>query len=522
MPTSDRKQNSITEEDINEKMVSIINSNNKDSKFIGAHFETVDLSNINIDHVHGDVIDFRHAKVKEFNFSGSTFDMPITLSGCSLDHIRAKDTVFNQRLIINGIDEGEKFVFDRTTFKNNVQFENSSINGEFSSIGAFFEQKADFNRVSFLCPIYFNRSTFDDEVVFSECIFNPENKLRENESSQMQISFHSAIFKDYVRFIDGELRDRMDLRGSEIDRLSFMNTKFFEVFVGAAKIKSISWHGIPINKSGYISLSNSEIDDGFLSQPTEISDGEIIPLESSNYYRLAEATIGDISISTTTNDFSCFFFFNTKFDGFDFADYYEELAPNWSLEEYSGPHIQLVTGDRKSETRRSQNPTKTYSKARNGAQKVADRKSESMFLRKEMRSKRGRYSSVANRGEISEQIKIHYRYIVNLLYDLTCGYGENAKKAVSTSILTIVIFSLVYPSVGGVIDPSGKVISGYDNIVSEYGIYLYFSMVTFSTIGPSGYQPNGYLSQMLTGIESLTGVALSALLIFVLGRKVSK
>lgn len=383
------------------------------------------------------------------------------------------------------------------------------------------EEKADFSSVSFLCPVYFKKSTFNDEVTFSECVFNPENKLRENDANRMQISFHSAIFKDYIRFIDGQLRDRVDFRGSEIDRMNVMNTEFSEVFLGASKINSISWHGIPINKSGYVSLSNSEINDGFLAQPADIDDEGITYLESYNYYGLAEATIGDISVKTAS-DFSYFLFFNTKFDGFDFADYHEELAPNWSLEEYSGPHIPLVTADRRNEPGKTQNLTKTYSKARKGAQKVADRKSESMFLRREMRSKRGRYRRIANRGKISEQIKIHYQYIMDLLYDITCGYGENAKKVVSTSVFTIVVFSMIYPLVGGILDASGNVISGSDSIVTEYGTYLYFSMVTFSTIGPSGYQPNGYLSQMLTGIESLIGVGLSALLIFVLGRRVSK
>ena len=49
---------------------------------------------------------------------------------------------------------------------------------------------------------------------------------------------------------------------------------------------------------------------------------------------------------------------------------------------------------------------------------------------------------------------------------------------------------------------------------------LYFSVVTFATLGYGDVQPIGNLVRALAGIESLLGSLLMALLVFVLTRRV--
>lgn len=51
---------------------------------------------------------------------------------------------------------------------------------------------------------------------------------------------------------------------------------------------------------------------------------------------------------------------------------------------------------------------------------------------------------------------------------------------------------------------------------------LYFSIITFTTIGYGDLYPVGAWAKILVGIESLGGAILIALFIFVLGRQVAR
>lgn len=50
---------------------------------------------------------------------------------------------------------------------------------------------------------------------------------------------------------------------------------------------------------------------------------------------------------------------------------------------------------------------------------------------------------------------------------------------------------------------------------------LYFSVVTFATLGYGDIQPIGTVARFLAGIEALLGALLAALLVFVLTRIVT-
>ena len=58
--------------------------------------------------------------------------------------------------------------------------------------------------------------------------------------------------------------------------------------------------------------------------------------------------------------------------------------------------------------------------------------------------------------------------------------------------------------------------------LDEVLLNIYFSVITFSTIGYGDLSPAGPWSRLLVGIESIAGALLLALLIFVLGRRVER
>ena len=123
---------------------------------------------------------------------------------------------------------------------------------------------------------------------------------------------------------------------------------------------------------------------------------------------------------------------------------------------------------------------------------------------------------------------------LNLLY----GYGEKPLNVVASAGVIILIFALLYMCFG-VEQGSGDKLPTY-NIVHEIyrGIrernvlvriqripqanardYLYFSVVTFTTLGFGDIRPQQGWSRTAAAIEALTGVILSALFIFTFARR---
>ena len=109
-------------------------------------------------------------------------------------------------------------------------------------------------------------------------------------------------------------------------------------------------------------------------------------------------------------------------------------------------------------------------------------------------------------------------------------YGTNPWRVVATSLVLILVCAGLYPLTGGVqeigtdtavtyeiddpTDTSGRV------LLQAYLKSLYFSVVTFATLGYGDIQPVGQWARAIAGIETLLGSLLMALLVFVLTRSV--
>ena len=90
-------------------------------------------------------------------------------------------------------------------------------------------------------------------------------------------------------------------------------------------------------------------------------------------------------------------------------------------------------------------------------------------------------------------------------------------------------FGLVYPIFGGMEETKVSTHDFYFYNIIELPIgsgpirtlfeNLYFSAVTFTTLGYGDIQPASDAAQLLASIESFLGALLMALLVFVLGRR---
>lgn len=108
-------------------------------------------------------------------------------------------------------------------------------------------------------------------------------------------------------------------------------------------------------------------------------------------------------------------------------------------------------------------------------------------------------------------------------------YGESPTRVVLTSIAVITFFAALYPLFGGVHIESAaathtffepRVYIGIDSrILETITASLYFSAVTFSTLGYGGIQPATSATQFLASVQSLLGGILIALLVAVFARR---
>jgi hypothetical protein len=113
------------------------------------------------------------------------------------------------------------------------------------------------------------------------------------------------------------------------------------------------------------------------------------------------------------------------------------------------------------------------------------------------------------------------------------GYGMSPWRVLGTATVVIIGSALLYPTVGGlrttVNEGTRKSITWHIKDPSKASRFflvfvllrsLYFSVITFTTLGYGDIEPVGTAARTVAGIESLLGALLTALLVFVLSRRI--
>ncbi|WP_276275910.1 potassium channel family protein [Haloarcula regularis] len=174
----------------------------------------------------------------------------------------------------------------------------------------------------------------------------------------------------------------------------------------------------------------------------------------------------------------------------------------------------------------------TYLGAKNGADQVGDRKAAAEFFIQEMHHRRHKNARLALTGEGPiERVTAAGKWFGNRLLHWSCGYGERLWRVVYVSVVAIVVWGLFYAflSRGAADQTTGITTTGLDGpaqLLTREGLVilsknLYFSVVTFTTLGYGDIQPVGPISRALASTESFIGALLVALVVFVIGRRVA-
>lgn len=118
--------------------------------------------------------------------------------------------------------------------------------------------------------------------------------------------------------------------------------------------------------------------------------------------------------------------------------------------------------------------------------------------------------------------------IKSYIFWMLCGYGERPTYALITSIEVVLFFTITYMFTGLNVEGYSinyKIlfISGLpiESLISDFMKSLYFSIVTFTTVGYGDITPVGY-SVLLSGLEMFLGVTMVGVWTATLARKITR
>jgi ion channel/pentapeptide repeat protein len=115
--------------------------------------------------------------------------------------------------------------------------------------------------------------------------------------------------------------------------------------------------------------------------------------------------------------------------------------------------------------------------------------------------------------------------IISKFVDLFCGYGERPSRVVAFTLVVIGVFSLLFFYSG--IQSGGQMIAfdsslGISDNFKYYLSSLYFSVVTYTTLGYGDIAPTLGISRFLAAVEALIGGFTLALFVVVFVKKMTR
>lgn len=484
-------------------------------------------------------------------FLSNTFSKNVYLSSSDggINGLKVMTNTFEENMRILDVTSEDNIKIAESEFKNRLQISNLTTGGDF-----LMPQTTV--RTGFVIE-----SANCTEMDLSGSQFHGPSSLSDIKCESLQLS---GVETDRsISLSNSTLVEDLDISNSIINnKMMIAEVQLKIIRSNAANVDELHLHDSTIDELGIFDNSKIHFIHLDLNTPEEFLfvsmvdvhfEGGIIEHPESNYgfFDFTSAKLGDIDVHGIEEDpLSPFQFVETDFYGFDFTDFRQSLEKNnWEFDhaESEFPHDiqQVEADDDEVDTRKYpdlQDPIysreTTYLKAKNGAERVGDQKSASEFLIKEMELNRKRQKIILKEdnlfksGENNAERELNHqwtkafsKFVINWVLYYSCGYGERISKIGVLTFASIMVPAILYPLTEGVLNTStGNLISfqqsGID--INTLAQSLYFSIVTFTTLGYGDYYPLGTGTKIIAGIESILGVFLAGLFIYSLGKRVAR
>jgi uncharacterized protein YjbI with pentapeptide repeats len=403
---------------------------------------------------------------------------------------------------------------EHATFEAPVVFDGSAFDGRLTAVETTFAGDADFGEVTFARRATFDEARFRADADFGEATFEATVTFRgaafEGEANHVEqnASFDGVAFEG-----DADFRDARFTRGS------FRGATFHGVcdFRAVTFREAAAFELVPGGSDSYVDLTDAVV-----------NGGEIVQGGASVPYDLTRATLGDVRLDGSSDGHELldhFRFCLTEFDEFDFSDHHAYLERNdWTIHDFvendaTGSYAVALTNETIEET---------YRKAQDSATAVGDtpasrefefkryyynrQKNEDILLNEYSLNAWGRVKKAASVG-------------LNSFMQVTCGYGNRLPRIAAWTFLLPALFGVLYVLGGPFLTQAGSVFApGLDGTApTAPGVLfdgLYYSYISFSTIGYGDIGPVGWAAKVLAASQGMLNGLFFTLLTFTLFKRV--
>lgn len=521
MSPAERRETNISPTNIADAIENRIQSGGRQAKqFVGAQFRELDLSSRKLSSEDNEPIDFRYITVqKGGSFAETIFSHDVSFKGAVFECRQAEsddtDPTFGDHYVEF---EGEVDLM-RAVFKGDADFKFAIVGGDVRFNNALFERAAMFNYSQFEGRSDFMGATFEGKADFSKAHFEAATYLNgEYHNAGIfnytrfggQVDLWSATFAAKAEFWATTFDGPLDASYAEFHGdARFTEAKFEDI----AAFNHVTFEQTAIFKrvSGdmdRVDLKKAKIAAGVFAQPAD----------AVAFFDLTRATVGDVELGTEdVTDPDVFEYLRirqTKFDEFDFAAYAYALKPDWRIHTNNPPEAEApFNTPTRTDIKALDTLEQTYLRAKNGANAVGHNVAASQFFRKEMTFRRYQHWRRIFQAGVRSRVKAFWRWISSLLLSISTGYGEEPRRTIGISVLTIFGFAFIY-----------WVLPATPEYVGRFGQgYLLVSFQSFITFilgsAPVGATPN---LQFVSAVEGFIGAFLIALLVFTLTRSIHR
>lgn len=530
-------------------------TNVRPPQFIGGTFGDFE---IDCEQLGGDsTIDLRYTSAETLSWAVDTVESPIDARGIHVTHL----AVF-QHVTFDGTAQFSGAQFNGEAWFADAQFKVKSIvvdaPFEFKYMGAQFEGvqfdgTARFDGVQFDGTAKFDGAQFDDEARFRNCIFSYVSftKAVFNDTTSFRTDltekwFPISMFQGPADFSEVTAQETIDFRivdenkvisnelvtftsdadfsdvtfdsGAIFDGVSFRTT-------GEEPPPEVTFNGADLEGATFrdadftgVSLAETDLTNTTLRNTTFTGatlEGAI--LSRANLYgaeftnaRLYGALFGDARISDGTrfiDSGSWWTWVPGITSGMQTLISDPRTDPVYTPLE-SGTETTSFSGDPIGNCTRA---ASVYAQLETLARENADPELASTCFRWRKDMQRLRYKRAEGEGN-ERQLG---RYALSKVTNVVTRYGDSPWRVVGWSAFVILLSAVLFPFTEGI---------GTDGTIPtpDWLRPLYFSIVTFTTVGYGDYHPKGPLAQVLASSESLVGALLVALLVAVLARRVTR
>ena len=369
--------------------------------------------------------------------------------------------------------------FDKTTFERYANFRETTFKGDAVFKKATFKGVTLFNKITFEGCISFREATFEEDAVFKKITFQGHAVFREAIFKGVAF-FQKTTFEGYANFRESTFKGDAVFRQAIFKGDANFKLKYLVKIINFSRINVFSGKRLFIklnNEGGKIYFVRAQLENTYLD--IEIVEG--------------------ISI-----DFNGAILKDTKIKKDQIKNH---ILQEKKKEYYKAQEIFLLL--------------------KNNFHSIGQYEDESWAFTKEKDMERKSYC----------HFKTLHRWLWSCFLNAIYGYGERPWNVAITAGVVILFFALFFSIIGignpeiieikgtAIQQTSGNIVdlafkgSIKNNVIRNFLDSLYFSTITFTTLGYGDFRPLEGLGRILAGSEAFIGAFMMALFVYTFARR---